>query len=101
MPTLVILDMALDRAQQLIVLHVPDRLGRRPPRDDGQVGDELTEPDIWRVFDQFGQRAQDVSLQFCARHGSVSPSRGRWPKGLAMVRITSTRTVRPGSNLAT
>ena len=81
MSSLVILDMALDRVQQLVVLHIPYGLGRRTSRDVGQVGNELTEPEIRGVLDQLGQRTQDVTLQFCTSHGSVSPSRGRWPRG--------------------
>ena len=49
----IILHVTLHGIQQLVVLHVPDRLSGRTPRDDRQVGDKLAEPDVWSLVDQF------------------------------------------------
>src|SRR5262249_47433904 len=96
-----VLEVTLRGREQFVVLHVPDRLGRRSSRDAGQVDDELAEPDVRAVFDQLGERPKDFPLELGIGHGSVSPIVGRWPTGCERVRITSTRIVAPGSNLAT
>ena len=40
-PALVVFEMTLRGCEQLVVLHVPDRLGGRPSRNAGQVHDRL------------------------------------------------------------
>ena len=61
--------------EQLLVLHVPDRLFRGTDRQVRKVRDELAEPDIRRELAQPLQRVQNLSAQWARSWQEVSDGR--------------------------
>src|SRR5262249_1647406 len=77
-----------DGGYQLLILHVPDGLLRRPDSQVGQVSNQLPEAHVRRQLAQPLQQLQDL-LALCGNHGSKSPIAGRCPTGAGRSATTS------------
>src|SRR5262249_1672515 len=98
-PPFEILEVAPSGLQQLLILDVPDV--RRPggAGEEGEVGDQLAEPEAGGMAAEWREGLQQLVWDRSV-HGRVSPTVGKWPSGTLTVRTTSTRINTPGQSFA-
>ena len=56
--------MALGGLQQFLVFDVPDGLGGEALGHVGEVGEQLAEPDVGRIFTEIVQDSQELAADF-------------------------------------
>src|SRR5262245_32997611 len=85
--------------EEFLILDVVDVRGADRPGKEGEIGDELSQPEFRRLLTQPGDDRQERFADGGV-HGRTSPIVGNRPKGTSSVSSTSTRIVAPGSCIA-